>query len=124
MNKEDTYTNLMTHLGEVGTGYPKSDDFLEVLRKIFSPEEAEVALGLPTRLPPLAVEDVETIAGRLGKPVHEVESVLEQLAKRALVYSKKTDEGKMGYAFIQMGYGIPQIFYWKGWTCFKNKFQT
>ena len=114
MSKEDVYTKLMTHLGEVGTGYPQSDDFLEVLRKIFSPEEAEIALGLPTRLPPMAVEDVETIAGRIGKPVQEVESVLEQLAKRALVYSKKTDTGNMGYAFIQMGFGIPQIFYWKG----------
>ena len=65
------------HLGEVGIGYPQIDDFLEVLKKTLTPEEAEIALGLPTRLPPLEVEEVELIAGRLKKPVKEVEEILE-----------------------------------------------
>ncbi len=111
---KDIYNRLMKHLGEVGTGYPQSDDFLEVLRKIFSKEEAEVALGLPTRLPPLEGEKVEIIAQRVGKPAEEVEKILERRAERALVYSRKTNGDTMVYGFIQMGFGIPQIFYWKG----------
>ena len=108
------YRTLMKHLGEVGIGYPQIDDFLEVLKKNLTPEEAEIALGLPTRLPPLEVEDVEVIAGRLKKPVKEVEEILEKLAQKGFLYKQKTALGNVGYAFIQIGFGIPQIFFWKG----------
>jgi hypothetical protein len=48
--EQDIYHKLMKHLGNVGVGYPQIDDFLEVLKKTLTPEEAAVALGLPTRL--------------------------------------------------------------------------
>jgi len=111
---ETMYQQLMRHLGEVGTGYPQSDEFLEVLEKTLSEEEAAIALGLPTRLLPFEVEDIDTIAGRVGKPVKEVKPILDRLADRALVYKRTMENGKPGYAFIQMSFGIPQIFYWKG----------
>jgi len=104
----------MEHLGKVGTGYPQSDDFLEVLEKTITPEEAAIALGLPTHLPPFEVEDTDVIARRVQKPLEEVERVLEKLSAKAFVYKRKAESGKTGYAFIQMGFGIPQIFYWKG----------
>lgn len=111
---EDLYRRLMQHLSEVGTGYPQSEEFLTVLQRIMSEEEAEVVLGLPTRLPPFEVEDVDTIAGRIGRPVAEVEPILERLAEKALLFRRTMSTGKTGYAFIQMSFGIPQIFYWKG----------
>jgi predicted transcriptional regulator len=73
-----------------------------------------MALGLPTRLPPLEVEEVEVIAGRLKKPVKEVEKILENLAQKGFLYKQKTALGKIGYAFIQIGFGIPQIFFGRG----------
>jgi hypothetical protein len=54
------------------------------------------------------------IAGRLKKAVREVEEILEKLAKRGFLYKQKTVSDKIGYAFIQIGFGIPQIFFWKG----------
>jgi len=111
---EDIYRTLMEHLGKVGIGYPQIDDFLEVLKKTITPEEAEIALGLPPRLPPLEVEAVEKIASRINKPVQEVEEVLEKLSQKGFLYKQKTPDNKIGYAFIQIGFGIPQIFYWKG----------
>ena len=118
---QDIYGKLMRHLGNVGVGYPQIDDFLEVLRKTTTIEEAEIALGLPTRLPPFEVEDVDSIAEKVGKNSKKVENILERLAQKGFLYKQKTDSGKTGYAFIQLGFGMPQIFYWKGEITDKTK---
>ena len=118
---QDIYGKLMRHLGNVGIGYPQIDDFLEVLRKTITTEEAEIALGLPTRLAPFEVEDVDLIAEKVGKNSEKVENILERLAQKGFLYKQKTDSGKTGYAFIQLGFGMPQIFYWKGEITDKTK---
>lgn len=118
---QDIYRKLMRHLGNVGVGYPQIDDFLEVLRKTITTEEAEIALGLPTRLPPFEVENVDLIAEKVGKNSEKVENILEGLAQKGFLYKQKTDTGKTGYAFIQLGFGMPQIFYWKGEITDKTK---
>ena len=112
--EHNVYRKLMKHLGNVGIGYPQYDEFLTVLEKKITPEEAEIALGLPTRLPPFEVEEVAVIAQRVKKPVEEVASNLENLAAKGFLYKQETDSGKTGYAFIQIGFGLPQIFFWKG----------
>jgi ferredoxin/predicted transcriptional regulator len=112
--EEDIYRKLMKHLGSVGIGYPQSDDLLEVLKKTLTREEAEIALGLPIRLNPFEVEEVDLIASRVRRSIEEVKEILERLAKKGFLYRQKNSSGKIGYAFIQMGFGIPQIFYWKG----------
>ena len=118
---QDIYRKLMRHLGNVGVGYPQIDDLLEILRKTITTEEAEIALGLPTRLPPFEVENVDLIAERVGKNSEKVENILERLAQKGFLYKQKTDTGKTGYAFIQIGFGMPQIFYWKGEITDKTK---
>ena len=118
---QDIYGKLMRHLGNVGIGYPQEDDFIEVLRKTITTEEAEIALGLPTRLAPFEVEDVDLIAEKVGKNSEKVENILERLAQKGFLYKQKTDSGKTGYAFIQLGFGMPQIFYWKGEITDKTK---
>lgn len=114
--KQDNYYRLMDHLAKVGIGYPQmgKDDFIKVLKKKITPNEAEVALGLPTRLPPFEVEEVEVIANRIEKPVDEVKKILETLAEKGFVFKQKAASGEMGYAFIQIAFGIPQLFMWKG----------
>lgn len=112
--EQDIYRTLMKHLGEVGIGYPQIDDFLEVLKKTITPEEAETALGLPTRLSPFEVEEVAAIACRVQKSVEETRKTLESLAEKGFLYKQETDAGTIGYAFIQIGFGLPQIFFWKG----------
>ena len=63
--EQDIYRRVMKHLGDVGAGYPQIDDFLEILKKTLTTEEAEIALGLPTRLAPFEVEEADIIARRL-----------------------------------------------------------
>ena len=76
---------------------------------------------MPTRLPPFEVEDVDSIAEKVGKNSKKVENILERLAQKGFLYKQKTDSGKTGYAFIQLGFGMPQIFYWKGEITDKTK---
>jgi len=92
---DDVYRELMKHLGNVGIGYPQYDEFLTVLEKKITPEEAEIALGLPTRLPPFEVEEVTAIAQRARKPVEEVARKLESLAEKGFLYKQEIDSDEI-----------------------------
>lgn len=46
---EDIYKKLAKHLASLGMGYPEKEELLEILRENFTPQEAEVALAIPTR---------------------------------------------------------------------------
>ncbi len=110
----DIYVKLAKHLQKLVMGYPYTDEVLDLLREMFSPQEAEVALAIPNDLPPLQVCDVETIAERASLPEGVVKETLESLAMRNLIYAGTTSDGKQGYALLQVGYGMPQTFFWKG----------
>ncbi|MDA8307969.1 MAG: 4Fe-4S binding protein [Deltaproteobacteria bacterium] len=110
----DIYKQLADHLSNVGMGYPVRDSLLEILEENFSPEEAEIAMALPTGLMPLYPAGVDEIAGRIAMPRDELESALERLAAKGLLYAGKTPDGEKGYALLHVGFGFPQTFFWKG----------
>lgn len=66
MEKRNIEEALKDHLEKVGLGYPRSDAFIELLRLNLTDEELEVILGLPTKVAPFEVEDIDTI-GKEGK---------------------------------------------------------
>ena len=47
-------------------------------------------------------------------PPEELESVLDRLAEKGLLYAGPTSTGEKGYALLQVGFGFPQTFFWKG----------
>jgi Fe-S-cluster-containing hydrogenase component 2 len=110
----DPYTRLARHLSALGMGYPDKDELVDILRANFSPAEAEVALAIPNTRIPLEVASADEVAGNLSQPVEEVTNVLEKLASRGLLFSGISDDGQLGYALHQVGYGFPQAFFWKG----------
>src|SRR4030043_449728 len=111
---DDIYTGLAKHLGGVGIGYPQKEELIEILRENFTPQEAEVALAIPTKVIPFEPVSVSEIAPHVKIPKKELESILSNLAHRGLLFSKKMKGGGMGYALQQFGYGFPQTFFWKG----------
>ncbi len=111
---EDIYRQLAVHLSALGMGYPVTEDVEEILRANFTPEEAEVAMALPTRVAPLQLVTVDDISGKVSFSREELANILERLAKRGLLFSGKTKEGEKGYALQQLGYGFPQSFFWSG----------
>lgn len=114
MEKRNIEEALKEHLENIGLGYGKSDAMIELLKYNLTQEELEVILGLPTKLPPFGVEDVDTIARRVSMEPEKAEKALESLAEKGFVYKKSIGSGNSGYGFIQWGFGFPQIFFWKG----------
>ncbi|RPJ52420.1 MAG: 4Fe-4S ferredoxin, partial [Acidobacteria bacterium] len=98
----DIYKRLAKKLDRLPHGFPatKSGVDLRILRKIFSPEDAEFAL----KLKPLP-ETADHIAHRLHRPVELVQAILDQMASNGQIGSFKL-KGKQQYALMPFVVGI------------------
>jgi electron transport complex protein RnfB len=92
----DIYQRLAKRLDELPQGYPATDSGVElkILQKLFTPEDAEMALKMKA-LP----ETAEQIAERLGKPVAHMRSVLDNMAEKGQIGSLKTSGQQMYMLF-------------------------
>jgi Fe-S-cluster-containing hydrogenase component 2 len=82
----DVYTRLAKRLDELPNGFPSTESGIELkmLKKIFTPDEAEMAL----KMRPMP-ETVEAIAERLGKPVAEMQKILDNMVEKGEIGSFK-----------------------------------
>jgi len=98
----EVYSRLAKKLDELPHGYTSADSGIElkILEKIFSPEDAEMAL----KLRPLP-ETAKAIAERLGKPVEETRDILDEMAKKGQIASQ-TMFGEQVYIFIPFFPGL------------------
>ena len=110
----DLYNRLATHMEHLTMGYPYTDELIDLLKEMFSPNEAQVAMAIPNDLAPLAVVGLENIAARADLPLSAVAEALEAMAARNILFTAPTEDGSTGYALLQVGYGLPQIFFWGG----------
>ncbi|MEO0249855.1 MAG: 4Fe-4S binding protein [candidate division WOR-3 bacterium] len=78
----DVYERLAKHLDKLPAGFPRSASGVEIriLRRLFSPEEAELALHL-TLIP----EETRVIARRAAIPLEQASGRLEEMAKKGLI---------------------------------------
>lgn len=98
----------------MGMGLPHSDGLVDILKEIFSEQEAEIATLLPTTNTPLKPVTVEEIAASSDLDRQYLADILEGLAERKLLFSGRTENGDVGYALHQAGFGFPQALFWKG----------
>ena len=84
----DVYARLARALDNLPGGFPATESGVErqILRKIFSPEEALVANNLTG-----TSETVEAIAGRAGLPEEEVEKRLRAMQSRGIIWGSQKD---------------------------------
>lgn len=83
------HRDLQQHLDHCHTGFPESPLTMEVLRLLFTPQEAELVARLPFR--PMSAR---AIGRRLQRPAAEVARELEHLADKGLIldlYNAKTE---------------------------------
>jgi ferredoxin len=111
---QDPYIRLATHLEHLTMGYPYADELVDLLQEMFSPAEAQVALAIPNDLAPLEVVSLENIAARADLPLSIVAKALESMAARNILFTAPIADGSKGYALLQVGYGLPQTFFWSG----------
>lgn len=98
----DTYERLAKHLDSLPGGFPATDSGVElrILKRLFAPEEAELAMKLA-----MTPEPVSKIAAKAGTDESAVAEMIEDMAARGLVY-RRTKGGKKQYMAAQFAIGI------------------
>lgn len=110
----EIYDKLARHLEHLVMGYPYNEHLPALLAEMFSPDEACVAMAIPTALAPLRGVNGEEIAKACQMPHDQVLETLAAMAERGMIFSGPTESGETGYSLLQIGYGVPQAFFWGG----------
>jgi len=99
----DIYQRLAQHLDNLPGGYPSTESGVElrILKRLFTPEDAELALHL-TLIP----EESRVIARRAGITREEVDRRLEEMDGKGLIYSVYPEDGPPQYQASQFVIGI------------------
>ncbi|MFM8322694.1 MAG: DUF362 domain-containing protein [Chloroflexota bacterium] len=80
---DEIYRKLAQYLDSLPPGFPPTESGVElrILKRLFTPEEAALALHLT-----LLGEEPKVVALRVHRPVDEVAEQLEQMASKGLIY--------------------------------------
>ncbi len=107
-SKADVYRNLQKHLDKMPVGYPATESGVELrlLNFLFTPEQAEIALGLDHKF--RTVEQISERVKHLGISVQDLETRLEEMVDRGNTYRKKKDGAKY-YANIPLVIGMIEL---------------
>ena len=100
---DEIYKKLASHLDDMPGGFPPTESGVElrILRRLFTPEEAELWLAL-TLLP----EEPAHVAKRIHLPEEETARRLEEMAKKGLIYRIQPKDGPPRYLAWQFAIGI------------------
>jgi ferredoxin len=99
---ENVYTRLRSRLDDLAVGFPESADGAElrILQRLFTEAEAELFLQMSPLL-----ETAEKVSQRLNRKSEEVGTMLEQMARKGLLFRKRAD-GVAGYAAVPYVVGL------------------
>ena len=80
---EDAYVRLREFRDPLPAGYPSTPSGVEIriLKRFFSPEEAEITMKLKSE-----PEEVPAIAARVGLEEAEMARRLEEMARKGLIF--------------------------------------
>ena len=98
----DVYERLRLRLDDLATGLPETEDKIEIklLKRLFTEQEAEFFIQLHPML-----ESPEVVAKRLDQDPAKVAGLMEQMAKKGLLFRKRDDKG-VRYAAVPYVVGI------------------
>jgi len=93
---QDVYEELERRLDDLATGFPATESRIEmkILKRLFTEEEAHIFLQVSPFLEPL-----DAIAPRLNRSTEETAEILEQMAKKGLLFRQRKDD-LMRYAAV------------------------
>jgi len=100
---KDVYEALATHLDTLPAGFPRTESGVEmrILRRLFTPEDAELARHL-TVIP----EEARVVARRAGIPVSEAPGRLDEMDKKGLIMRVPQKDGPPLYMAQQYMVGF------------------
>lgn len=108
MDDIDVYEQLRRNLDTYVTGCPPSPEIDEILRILFSEDEALMATGLA-----FVPRTADEVAERAGLPVAGAGAVLERLADRGVVLARRKD-GAVLYSLLPVMPGLFEFPFMKG----------
>lgn len=99
---DEVYQKLATVLDTLPNGFPATEDGVEIrlLKKIFSPEDAELFCDLK-----LTFETAEQIANRTGRPLAVLKDRLRVMMKKGQIFGIDTG-GTSIYKMLPWAFGI------------------
>jgi Pyruvate/2-oxoacid:ferredoxin oxidoreductase delta subunit len=100
--RDEVYLRLREFMDTLPGGYPTTESGVEmrILRKLFSPEEAEMVMRLSS-IP----ETAEAVAQREGLEVSETARMIESMAGKGLLF-RMSREGEVLYSAFQFIFGV------------------
>ena len=100
---DDVYKKLAKQLDDMPGGFPATESGVElrILRRLFTPDEAELTLHLS-----VIPEEPARIARRLRLPEDETAKRLEDMAMKGLIYRRPPKDGPPLYMATQFVIGI------------------
>ncbi len=101
--QDDVYIKLAKSLDDMPGGFPATENGVElrILRRLFTPDEAELTLHLS-----VIPEEAAKIAKRLRLPEEDTARRLEDMALKGLIYRRLSEDGPSKYMAWQFVIGI------------------
>lgn len=101
---DSIFEQVRERLDKFPQGFPKTPSGveLEILKTLFSPEEAEIFLFLSPAIP----EPASTIAGKAGRDGKEIEDVLYRMSQKGLIFRLRPPGAPNLYFLIPWIVGI------------------
>jgi ferredoxin len=98
----DIYERLRARLDDLAVGLPETESKIEIklLKRLFTETEAELFIQLHPLL-----EAPDDVAGRLDRDPDHVAELMEQMAKKGLLFRKRDDD-RVRYAAVPYVVGI------------------
>jgi len=96
-DKIEVYRELQKHIDKMPVGFPstKSGVEMRILKHLFTPEEARIALNLSAL--PESLERIHRRAAKSGLSIKELEKVLDRLVEKgAIMGGKPLSKGREG----------------------------
>jgi ferredoxin len=99
----DVFDRLRSHLDSLPSGFPATDSGVElrILKRLFTTEEAELALNVSITLEPAAA-----IAARAGLSAEATEERLKRLSRKGLIFSIEAPDRPAVFMAAQFVVGI------------------
>jgi len=103
MTIHDCFEVLANHLSKLPGGFKRTDNGIElrILRKLFTVDEAELAVKLS-----LSLEDPKKIAIRIDKDSDEVSKILKMMSSKGLAFSARDKFAETLYQALPWNPGI------------------
>ena len=106
--EDEVYRALAEYLDRMPIGAPMSEELLDILRILFTPEEAELAVRLPA-----FNTSLEDIAKMTGMQEDRLGEMLDTMASKGTVF-KSVKEGTARYRLLPTLVGFSETPFWPG----------